>query len=156
VANIGLTVQCCDGFVSRCTPAQVDRYRNKISGPLLDRFDMHVQVSPIPIKELQTQPRGESSTRVRERVLASRRHQLERQGKANAMLSGQELEQHCSLGAQEQNLMASAMERLQLSARAYDRTLRVARTLADMAGSVSIGAAHLGEALGYRGLDRAL
>lgn len=140
----------------RCTPAQVGRYRNKISGPLLDRFDMHIQVNTMPIEELQTKPRGESSADVRKRVVACRQQQLARQRKANALLAGEELEEHCRLAPAQQKLLAGAMEHLQLSARAYDRTLRVARTLADMAGSDEIGAAHLSEALGYRSLDRAV
>ncbi len=139
----------------RCTPAQVDRYRNRISGPLLDRFDMHIQVNAMPIDELQNRPRGESSAQVRERVVASRQRQLKRQGKANALLAGKELEHHCRLTPELRKLMANAMDRLQLSARAYDRTLRVARTLADMAASADIGAHHVSEALGYRSLDRA-
>lgn len=139
----------------RCTPAQVGRYRSKISGPLLDRFDMHIQVNIMPVNELQNRPHGESSAAVRERVLICRQRQLDRQGKANALLAGRELEQFCHLAKAEKSLIASAMERLKLSARAYDRTLRVARTLADMAGSADIGAAHLSEALGYRALDRA-
>ncbi len=138
----------------RCTPSQVDRYRNKISGPLLDRFDMHIQVNPMPIDELQNRPRGESSAEVRTRVVASRQQQLARQGKANALLAGKELEQHCKLAPEQRKLMASAMDRLHLSARAYDRTLRVARTLADMATSIDIQMQHLSEALGYRSLDQ--
>lgn len=138
----------------RCTPPLIDRYRSKISGPLLDRFDMHIQVNSIPVDELQNRPRGESSARVRERVVVSRQRQLQRQGKVNAMLTGQELTKFCRLAPAQKQLMANAVERLQLSARAYDRTLRVARTLADMAGSSEIGAAHLSEALAYRSLDQ--
>ncbi len=138
----------------RCTPQQITRYRDRISGPLLDRIDLQVHVNTLPIKDLQQKPDGESSKFVRKRVSLARDRQLKRQGKLNAELSGRELHKFCFLGAKENNLLATAIERLQLSARAYDRILRVSRTLADMANEEQIGIAHISEALGYRNLDR--
>lgn len=137
-----------------CSPAQISRYRDKISGPLLDRIDLQVQVSNIPIIELQKAPAGESSDDIRQRVKQCRDIQLARQGCSNANLSGKALETHCALGEMEQQLLAKAMTRLNLSARAYDRILRVARTIADMTASDTINLGHLSEALGYRQLDR--
>lgn len=140
----------------RCTPAQIDRYRARISGPLLDRFDMHVPVSRLPIADLQAKAEGENSQTVRARVESCRSRQLHRQQTVNANLNGQQLERHCSLEQAEQQLLAQAVDQLGLSARAYDRILRVARTLADLEQSSSIHAHHISEALGYRTLDRRL
>jgi len=138
----------------RCTPQQIARYRDKISGPLLDRIDLHVHVAQLPIEELQKRPDGESSKFIRRRVHLARERQFRRQGKTNATLSGRELAEFCQLGKQESHLLATALSRLRLSARAYDRVLRVSRTLADMAGAEEISTGHVGEALGYRNLDR--
>lgn len=138
----------------RCTPTQVKRYQDKISGPLLDRIDLHIPVHPIPVNELQNSPLGENSATVRARVIQSRNKQIARQGHANTQLSGKHLYQHCRLGHDEKALLANAMQRLNLSARAYDRVLRVARTIADMADRTAISSAHLNEALSYRNLDR--
>ena len=107
----------------------------------------------LPPKELQGDP-GEASARVRERVCAAHAVQTVRQGECNARLSGTALDRHCRLHAREQQLLRQALERLQLSARAYHRILRVARTIADLDGAERIDGAHLGEALGYRNLDR--
>jgi magnesium chelatase family protein len=137
-----------------CTPNQIKRYRSKVSGPLLDRIDMHIQVNALPITDLQTAPQGESSAQVRERVLRAHQLQLERQGKTNAQLRGRELHRHCALEEPAQNLLAVAMDRLRLSARAYDRILRVARTLADLQSLARVGTAQVSEALAYRMLDR--
>jgi magnesium chelatase family protein len=139
----------------RCTPQQVARYRDKISGPLLDRIDMHVQVQAIPITELQNQAPGESSALVRARVVACQERQLERQGVLNAALQGKQLRAQCPLAPAEQQLLEQVMQRLLLSARAYDRILRLARTLADMQSCADINSAHLSEAVAYRSLDRA-
>jgi magnesium chelatase family protein len=139
----------------RCTPQQVARYRDKISGPLLDRIDMHVQVRAIPVMDLQNKPLGESSAVVRARVAACRARQWQRQGCANAHLQGKALQAMCALGDAQKAVLEAVMQRLQLSARAYDRILRLARTLADLDASEAIAPAHLQEAVAYRALDRA-
>lgn len=138
----------------RCTPAQVSRYRDKISGPLLDRIDLHVQVNTIPVTEIQNKPAGEASAVIRKRVLKTYQHQLKRQKKSNAQLSGAELNDYCAFGMNEKNLLAQAMQKLNLSARAYDRIRRVARTIADMDQSEKVSSQHISEALSYRHLDR--
>ena len=139
----------------RCTPDQVRRYRSRLSGPLLDRIDLHVPVErPDPL-ELDMAAPGEPSAAVRQRVVAARARQTARQGCTNARLEGRALEAHCALGEGERRLLAQAMERLQLSLRARARILRVARTLADLDDAPAIAAPHLAEAIGYRQLDRA-
>lgn len=137
-----------------CTPDQIRRYRDKISGPLLDRIDMHVPVRLLKRGELQGKREGEPSPAVRQRVIAARQRQLDRQGKANHLLSVPELERVCDLNQANRTLLEDAIETLGLSSRAYHRVLKVARTLADMAGASALEAAHLTEALGYRTLDR--
>ena len=138
----------------QCTPAQVMRYRAKISGPLLDRFDLHVEV-PVQSGEvlLGSGASGESSASVRARVLAARARQ-EARGMLNSGLSGALLDQACRLDAASERLLTRAMERLGLSARALHRILRLARTLADLEGAEHLSQSHLMEALGYRQLDR--
>nr|WP_010133722.1 YifB family Mg chelatase-like AAA ATPase [Microbulbifer agarilyticus] len=138
----------------RCTPDQIDRYRNKLSGPLLDRIDMQVEVASMSAAQLQDSLTGESSTVVRERVRSARQAQLQRQGKINGELQGSELDEYCRLGKAESALLRASVEKLGLSARSYHRVLRVARTLADLSGEEHIGTAHLAEALAYRNLDR--
>ena len=138
----------------RCTPQQISRYRNKISGPLLDRIDLQVHVGILPLQDLQQKPEGEKSLSIRKRVISTRKIQMARQGKINAELNGKELAKFCQLGEKENQLLATALTRLNLSARAYDRILRVARTLADMANEEHISIAQISEALGYRNLDR--
>ncbi|WP_183948870.1 YifB family Mg chelatase-like AAA ATPase [Rehaibacterium terrae] len=139
----------------RCTPEQVQRYRGKLSGPLLDRIDIHLEVPRLARGELRPDaPRGEASATVRVRVVAARERQLARAGKLNARLGQRETEVHCRLTPADQGLLERAMESLRLSARATHRILRVARTIADLAGSEAIRTAHLTEAIGYRRLDR--
>ncbi len=137
----------------RCTSEQIQRYRQRISGPLLDRIDLQVDVPRLLPQDLQGPP-GEFSTEVRKRVVIARDHQLARQGVCNAQLAGIAMDRHCHLRPPEQQLLRHAMERLRLSARAYHRVLRVALTIADLDSSVQIEAPHIGEALGYRNLDR--
>jgi len=137
-----------------CTPNQINRYRGRISGPLLDRIDMHVQVDALPIKELQSVPDGETSEVVKHRVSAAHALQSQRQGRCNAQLTGKLLHSHCAIDSSCQSLLTMAMDKLKLSARAYDRILRLARTLADLQGLETIGTPQISEALAYRSLDR--
>lgn len=137
----------------RCSPDQVQRYKARISGPLLDRIDLSVEVPPVPLGELGA-PRGaqdEDSATVRARVMRARQHALMRAGRPNAEISTRELERDCALGPTERRWFDAALERLGLSARAYHRTLRVARTIADLDGGVALlDRTHLAEALTYR------
>ncbi|WP_308364281.1 MULTISPECIES: YifB family Mg chelatase-like AAA ATPase [unclassified Microbulbifer] len=155
---VGAMNPCPCGYLGeprcRCTPDQIDRYRNKLSGPLLDRIDMQVEVASMSAAQLQDAPTGESSATVRERVLLARDRQLQRQGMINAQLAGAELDRFCALGKSEQTLLRHSVEQLGLSARSYHRVLKVARTLADLAGEENIGAGQIAEALAYRNLDR--
>ena len=139
-----------------CTPDQVKRYRQKISGPLLDRFDLQVPVNAVKAAQLQSTnlPRGKNSADIRNRVINARNIQLQRQGVCNAQLKGKVLEKVCPLNSRQQLLLGDAMEKLGLSARAYHRTLRVARSLADVDGVEIIQDNHVMEALSYRGLER--
>jgi len=135
-----------------CTPDAIARYRGRISGPLLDRIDIISDVPRIPLMELNAN-RGaydEDSANVRARVIAARNLAMQRAGKPNAMLAVRELERDCALGDAERTLLERAMEKLSLSARAYHRVLRVARTIADLAGSERIAREHLAEAVQYR------
>lgn len=134
-----------------CRPEQVRRYQEKLSGPLLDRIDLFVTVPNLPMSDLQSAKTGESSAVVRERVIQAYQIQQNRQGKPNAELTPVELEQFAKLGEQQRNLLAMAGQRLNLSARGYHRVLRVARTIADLAGGENIDNSHLTEALSYRG-----
>ncbi|MCC7413634.1 MAG: YifB family Mg chelatase-like AAA ATPase [Gammaproteobacteria bacterium] len=140
----------------RCSPELIARYRGRISGPLLDRIDMHVEVPPVPHAELLgDDTAAESSAAVRTRVSAARARQIERQGRPNAVLDATGTEQYCALTRSDRHLLIQAVERLGLSARAVQRVRRVARTIADLAGAGRIETPHLAEALGYRRLDRA-
>jgi magnesium chelatase family protein len=135
----------------RCTPDAIAAYRGRVSGPLLDRIDLHVPMSRLPPADLRPDaPAGESSAAVRARVMAARARQLARAGRPNARLADAEAAPHCRLAARDQALLEQAIERLQLSARAMHRVLRVARTVADLDGSRDIASPHLAEALGYR------
>ena len=139
----------------RCTPDQLARYRGRVSGPLLDRIDLQVEVPRLPLGTLAEGGAGEASGAVRERVVAARARQWDRAGRLNATLGGGELERDCALGPGGHDLLERAMEKLGLSARAYHRILKVARSIADLAASESIESVHLSEAIGYRRLDRA-
>ncbi len=134
----------------RCTPDQVARYRGRLSGPLLDRIDLLLEVPDLGAEELQAAPDGESSAQVRQRVVLARERQLQRQGVCNARLEGSELEYHCRPDADGAALLQQAVRRLDLSPRAYHRVLRVARSIADLAAAPQIGAAQVAEALHYR------
>lgn len=140
----------------RCTPDQVLRYRAKISGPLLDRIDMHIHVPRTEHSALSkaSSSTEESSAKIRERVEACRARQLQRAGKANALLGTSEIERDCRTDNAGAQLLEMAMSRLSLSARAYHRILKVARTIADFEEAKTIGSAHLAEAIRYRELDR--
>ena len=139
----------------RCTLDTVLRYRSRLSGPLLDRIDLQVSVPRLAPHEMRGDaPRGEATLVVRARVIAARDRQQVRCGKTNALMSQRETEQHCGLRDRDQTLLERAMAALQLSARATQRILRVARTIADLEGSADIGTVHLTEAIGYRQLDR--
>lgn len=139
-----------------CTAEQIQRYRNRLSGPLLDRIDLHVEVPRLAhrVVALGESDVPERSASVRKRVVAARVRQLVRNGKPNHLLNNREIEKSCCPDAAGQQLLAQAVDRLGLSARAYHRILRVARTIADLAGSEEIGLNHLSEAIAYRRLDR--
>ena len=134
----------------RCTPEQIARYRGKLSGPLLDRIDLLLEVPMLPVADLQAAPAGEPSAAVRERVARCRQLQLARQGKPNAGLAGAEIDAFCQPDAAGSKLLQSAIERLGLSARGYHRILKVARTIADMNAAPTVGAAHVAEAIQSR------
>ena len=141
-----------------CKPDEKRRYRKKISGPLLDRIDLHVEVRQLTQEELLKSPDGESSAAIRERVIAARRIQEERfrdrNFHANGQMTGRDLQKHCRIAPAGQLLLRQAIARFKLSPRAYDRILKVARTIADLAQSESIQESHLFEAIGYRGSER--
>ena len=143
----------------RCSPGQVERYRQRISGPLLDRIDLHVEAPAVEYKDLTDTIPAESSASIRERILKARSLQRARFAKSrktscNARMSHTQLKEHCRLNDSGNELLKRAMTDLNFSARAYDRILKVARTIADLAGQESIAADHLLEALSYRNLDR--
>ncbi len=142
-----------------CPSGAVQKYLNKISGPLLDRIDLHVEVTPVPFSALSVQKGGESSADIRERVIKSREMQAQRYSHndgiyCNAQISSKMLREVCQIDGAGQSLLKTAMDRLNLSARAYDRILKVSRTIADLAGSSQIKPEHLAEAIQYRSLDR--
>lgn len=137
----------------RCSTDAINRYRARISGPLLDRIDLHVEVPRLPPAALRPDaPAGEPSADVAIRVAAARARQLARAGTLNAQLDQSGTDRHCRLAAKDQALLERAIEALHLSARAMHRILRVARTIADLEGADVIATPHLTEALGYRGI----
>lgn len=142
-----------------CPPGAVQKYLNKISGPLLDRIDLHVEVTPVPFSELSKTENSETSAVIRERVIAAREIQEQRYKDvegiyANAQMSSKQLKEICVISQAGQTLLKAAMDKLNLSARAYDRILKVSRTIADLAQSNDIKIEHLAEAIQYRSLDR--
>lgn len=142
-----------------CAPGQVQKYLNKISGPLLDRIDLHVEVVPVPFEKLTEKSNGETSEKIRNRVIGARQIQEDRfkskkETHANAHMGSRQLREVCPIDQAGHTLLKNAMEKLSLSARAYDRILKVARTIADLAQSEDIKTEHLAEAIHYRSLDR--
>lgn len=142
-----------------CSPGTVARYLNRISGPLLDRIDLHIEVTPVPLAELRDTAPGESSSTIRERVIQAREIQRRRFAEiegihTNAMMNSRMIRQFCPLSSEAAALLDRAMERLCLSARAYDRIIKVARTIADLSAEPNISARHIAEAINYRNLDR--
>jgi magnesium chelatase family protein len=142
-----------------CPPGAVQKYMNKVSGPLMDRIDLHVEVTPVSFNELASTPNGEKSSDIRERVIKARAIQAERYQKTkglfcNAQMSSSKVRDICKISAASGQLLKQAMEKLDLSARAYDRILRVSRTIADLENSSQIESHHLAEAIQYRSLDR--
>ena len=142
-----------------CTPAQVQRYMGKISGPLLDRIDLQIEIVPVPFEKISDAREGEPSAAIRERVIAARKVQEERFREeegiyCNAQMTPKLIAKYAKLDEQSLNMLKTAMTRLNLSARAYDRILKVARTIADLDGQTDIQSHHIAEAIGYRNLDR--
>ena len=141
-----------------CTAAHIRRYRTRLSGPLLDRFDLHVEMPALDYADLRDGAQGESSEHVRERVNATRQLQRERFAEetiyCNAHMGPRHLEAHCRLCGESESLLETAVERLGLSARAYDRVRKVARTIADVEQTADIAPQHLAEAIQYRSMDR--
>ncbi|MCO5723428.1 YifB family Mg chelatase-like AAA ATPase [Robiginitalea marina] len=145
------------GFTN--TPLEMQRYLNRISGPLLDRIDIHMEVSPVPFEQIASHHKGEKSSDIRQRVVEARNRQLNRfraypELHCNAQMGTRLIRRYCRLEAGPLKLLKEAMDRLDLSARAYDRILKLARTIADLEGSAEIREAHLSEAIQYRSLDR--
>ena len=140
----------------RCTPDQIQRYRNRISGPLMDRIDMHIEVPNVSLEIIQNENQEESSQSVKQRIEKAHKMQLARNETVNSQLSSKQVNQFCKLNDHDRNLLEQAINKLGLSARAYHRILKVARTIADLSESNEIQTAHLTEAISYRKLDRAL
>jgi magnesium chelatase family protein len=142
-----------------CPPPLIQRYLSKISGPLLDRIDIHVEVPAVKYQELSGRVKGETSVKIRERIIAARQIQLTRfAGRknifCNARMTAKDIRTYCKIDSQGEELLKIAITRLGLSARAYDRILKVSRTIADLSGVEEIKAEHVSEAIQYRSLDR--
>ena len=142
-----------------CSPGQVQKYLNRISGPLLDRIDLQIEVIPVPFEKMSDNHPSESSAAIRERVIYARQVQEKRYANStgiycNAQMNSKLLNLYARPNEQGLSLLKNAMQRLNLSARAYDRILKVARTIADLEGCEQIQSSHLAEAIGYRNLDR--
>ena len=141
-----------------CTPQKIQNYLGKISGPLLDRIDIHVEVPAVKYQDLSSNRLGEPSEKIRERVINARKIQSLRftgsHSFKNADMSSKEIRNYCKLDSAGENLLKLAMNKLGLSARAYDRILKVSRTIADLAQSENINTEHISEAIQYRSLDR--
>ena len=144
----------------KCNPLVIERYMGRISGPLLDRIDLHIEVPAVPFQDLSAVAEGTSSALMRDQVLLARKIQRERFGTGSARLNGRmtsrQLRKFCVLDAAGKGLLQTAMESLGLSARAHDRILRMARTIADLEGAALILPGHVSEAINYRSLDRKL
>ena len=139
--------------------SEMQRYLGKISGPLLDRIDIHIEVTPVPFEKLSDDRKGESSVNIRKRVTKARELQTKRFLDSevvhyNAQMNTKQIRKYCKLDPASMQLLKTAMERLNLSARAYDRILKVSRTIADLEGVLSIESSHISEAIQYRSLDR--
>jgi magnesium chelatase family protein len=144
----------------KCAPMAIEKYMGRVSGPLLDRIDLHIEVPPVPFDDLSKPADGTSSAVMREDVFKAREVQAKRfgtgAGKLNGRMSSRQIRTHCKLDAAGHAALKEAMEALGLSARAHDRILRVARTVADLAAADAITEDHVAEAIGYRTLDRKL
>lgn len=161
---VGAMNPCPCGYLTHpgkectCSPAQIMRYMGKISGPLLDRIDLHIEVVPVELDSITAKRTGENSSAIRDRVTAARKVQTARfagtSAHCNAMMNADQIERHCALNAESKDLLRTAMSKMGLSARAYTRILKVARTIADLANAQDIAADHIAEAIGYRSLDR--
>ena len=146
---------------SRSSPREIQNYLGRVSGPMLDRIDLHVEVPAVKFREISGGANGETSAQVRERVVAARKRQHERFAAkpkitCNARMGSRDLKAHCAIDEATMELLKFAMADLNLSARAYDRILKVARTIADLAGAEKISSDHVSEAIQYRSLDRQL
>jgi magnesium chelatase family protein len=141
-----------------CTPMQIERYLGRISGPLLDRIDIHIEVPNVPFRELSDTTEGTSSETMREMVVVARKRQSSRfhgdSTRVNGKMKPPQIRKYCKLQPDAEALLQHAMEEMGLSARAHDKILRISRTIADLEDSAEIGAVHLSEAINYRTLDR--
>jgi magnesium chelatase family protein len=142
----------------KCSPPVIEKYMGRVSGPLLDRIDMHIEVPSVPYQELSARADGTGSATMRDQVDRARSAQSSRFGKPhlNSRMTTRQMRRFCGLNDDAKSLLQAAMDDLGLSARAHDRILRVSRTIADLEGAADISAAHVSEAIGYRSLDRRL